>query len=209
MGRGAYNLTDDISLLVHLLSKRVERLSHLKPGQILHGISQARTRSKYGVYAQCHGLRFKHGLREQPARDGQFWQWPIIKVRGTEILYYITYFLPRFLDVPPRDRLHTLIHELYHVNPKFNGDLRRFPGRNEFHGHNFDATVDSILDEALPHIELERFPFLVHGFDELVVRHGAVVGNKLKRFAPRKVKAEAIPTNLARPLPSERQRQLF
>lgn len=200
MARRAYNLTDDISLLVHLLVRRVERLSHIRPGQILHGVSQARSRSRYGVYAQCHGLRFKHGSREHPTRDGHVWQWPIIKVRGQEILYYITYFLPRFLDQPPRERLHTLLHELYHVSPKFNGDLRRFAGRNEFHGSNYDATIDSILEEASPHVDLERFPFLVYGFDELVQRYGGVVGNKLKRFNPKKVKLEELPTNLAQPV---------
>jgi hypothetical protein len=213
MARGqAYNLTDDISLLVHLLSRRVEQLSHIRPGQILHGVSQARTRSRYGVYAQCHGLRFKHGRREHPAGDGHVWQWPVIKVRGQEILYYITYFLPRFLDQAPRERLHTLLHELYHVSPKFNGDLRRFAGRNEFHGNNFDATVDVLLEQAMPHIELERFPFLVYNFDELAARHGGVVGNKLRRFNPRRVRAEEIATNLAhvpRAGHAHRQQELF
>lgn len=209
MARGAYNLTDDVALLVHLLVKRVERLAHIRPGQIVHGVSQARTRSRYGVYAQCHGLRFRHGAREQRTRDGQAWQWPVIKVRGQEILYYITYFLPRFLDQPPRERLHTLLHELYHVSPKFNGDLRRFPGRNEFHGSDFDAVVDTILEEALPHVEPERFPFLVHSFDELVQRYGGVVGNKLMRFAPRKVKLEELPTSHARVPARTRQLELF
>jgi len=209
MARGAYNLTDDVALLVHLLVQRVERLSHIKPGQILHGVSQARTRSRYGVYAQCHGLRFKHGRREHAARDGHIWQWPIIRVRGQEILYYITYFLPRFLDQPPRERLHTLLHELYHVSPKFNGDLRRFPGRNEFHGRDYDATVDTILEEARPHIELERFPFLVHDFEGLVQRFGGVVGNKLKRFEPRKLKPQDIPTSHAREPRDARQLELF
>lgn len=214
--RKAYNLTDDISLLVHLLVRRVDRLSHIKPGQILHGVSQARTRSRYGVYAQCHGLRFKHGKREHPARDGHVWQWPIIKVRGGEILYYITYFLPRFLDQPPRERLHTLLHELYHVSPKFNGDLRRFPGRNEFHGNkhaDFDGVVDRILEEALPHIELERFPFLMLNFEQLVERFGGVVGNKLKKFNPRRVRLDEVPTNHARlpqqPAQPKRQFELF
>ncbi|MCZ7608333.1 MAG: hypothetical protein M5U25_20280 [Planctomycetota bacterium] len=209
MARGAYNLTDDVALLVHLLVQRVERLAHIRPGQILHGVSQARTRSRYGVYAQCHGLRFKHGRLEHPGRNGQVWQWPIIKVRGQEILYYITYFLPRFLDQPPRERLHTLLHELYHVSPRFNGDLRRFPGRNEFHGRDFDAAVDTILEEALPHIETERFPFLVHDFEGLVQRFGGVVGNRLKRFAPRKLKAQDLPVNLAREPQATRQLELF
>jgi hypothetical protein len=202
MKRG-YNLTDDVALLVHLLSKRVARLSHVKAGQILHGVSQARSRSRYGVYAQCHGLRFKHGKREHKTRDGFSWVWPEIRVHGHEILYYITYFLPRFLDQPPRERLHTLLHELYHIHPQFNGDLRRFSGRNEFHGsryEDFDGAVDRLVEEAIPHIELERFPFLIYAFDELVHRHGAVVGNRLKRFQPRKLRMEEMPVSLARPL---------
>jgi hypothetical protein len=208
MARKAYNLTDDVSLLVHLLAKRVPALAHIRPGQLLHGISQARTRSRYGVYAQCHGLRFKHGRREHRTRDGFAWQWPIIKVRGQEILYYVTYFLPRFLDQPPRDRLHTLLHELYHISPRFNGDLRRFPGRNEFHGGGFDRLVDEVLEQALPHVDATHFPFLVHSFDELVARFGGVVGNKLKRFHPKKVRLEDLPTNLAHEPQAREARQL-
>jgi hypothetical protein len=206
MARKAYNLTDDVSLLVHLLARRMPAFAHLRPGQILHGVSQARTRSRYGVYAQCHALRFKHGQREHKTRDGYAWQWPIIKVQGQEVLYYITYFLPRFLDQPPRERLSTLVHELYHVGPKFNGDLRRFPGRNEFHGANFDAAVEHLTEEARQHVDAERFPFLVLTFDELVARYGGVVGNKLKRFHPKKVRQEEIPTTQAQ---EPRQRLMF
>jgi hypothetical protein len=212
MGRvRAYNLTDDIALMVHLAVQRVERLSHIQPGRVLHGVSQARIRSKHGVYAQCHGLRFKHGKREQITRDGHAWVWPDIKVKGREVLYYITYYLPRFLDQPPKARLETLIHELYHISPKFNGDLRRFPGRNEFHGNgyaDFDGVVDSMVNELLPGLDLERFPFLVHGFDDLCARYGSVVGAKLKRFKPRRVPVTdlqtteqglALPVNQAQP----------
>jgi hypothetical protein len=209
MARKGYNLTDDVSLLVHLLAKRVPALAHLRPGQLLHGVSQARTRSKYGIYAQCHGLRFKHGRREHKTRDGFAWQWPIIKVRGQEILYYITYFLPRFLDQPPRERLNTLLHELYHISPKFNGDLRRFAGRNEFHGSDFDRQVDALVEEAVPHVDAARFPFLIHSFEELTARYGGIVGNKLKRFHPKKVRLEEIPTNLAVEPAEARQLQLF
>lgn len=216
--RRAYNLTDDISLLVHLMCKRVGRLAHIEPGRILHGVSQARNRSRYGVFAQCHGLRFKHGKREYATRGGHAWQWPVIKVRGNEVLYYITYFLPRFLDQTPHERLHTLLHELYHISPKFNGDLRRFQGRNEFHGNkyaDFDGVVDSILEECQPHIDMERFPFLVYGFDDLMARFGGVVGNKLKKFQPRKIRLKdlpPIPTNhalLPRAADQPAQREMF
>lgn len=197
MARRGYSLTDDIALLVHLLSKRVDALSHLRPGQILHGISQARARTVHGVYAQCHGLRFRHGAISQPTRDGNAWVWPEIRVRGQTVLYYITYFLPRFLDQSPTEKLHTLLHELYHISPRFDGDLRRFAGRNEFHGNNYDRIIDGLVEEAQPHVNAEQFEFLRCGFDELAARHGAVTGNKLVRFKPRLLPAEAIPTTQA------------
>ena len=207
-GRG-YNLTDDIAAVVHLLALRVPRLAHVVPGQILHGVVQARNRSRYGVYAQCHGLRFRHGKREQHNRDGTAWVWPDIRVGGRQVLYYISYFMPRFMDQPPRQRLHTLLHELYHIAPRFNGDLRRFAGRNEFHGNSradFDGVVDDLLQEALVHLDAERFPFLRLGFDELTARFGAVVGARLKNFSPRRVPAAEVPALLAVEPPAPRPR---
>lgn len=208
----AYNLTDDVALVVHLLAKRVPRLAHLRPAQIIHGITQARNRSRYGVFAECHGLRFKHGKREHVAGK-HAWVWPEVRVRGQEILYYITYFLPRFLDQPPQHRLNTLVHELWHISPHFNGDLRRFAGRNEFHGESFDRDVDALCAEALGQLDIERFPFLRWTFEELVDRFGGVVGARLKHFKPRRVHPSELPTSLAVEPPAVpafgRQRQLF
>ncbi|KAA0209548.1 hypothetical protein EDM80_14820 [bacterium] len=210
MVQGSYNLTDEVAYLTHLLAQRVADLAHIQPGRILHGVSQARSRSRYGVYAQCHALRFKGGARELESRHWKF-VWPEIRVRGVEILYYITYFLPRFLDQPPPDRLRTLVHELYHISPKFNGDLRRFGGRNEFHGSaqdDFDGEVDRIARKAEREIDLARFHFLQHDFEGLTRRFGAVVGNRLKRFAPRRVKPDSLRAAPA-PVPSGSQRLLL
>ena len=44
------------------------------------------------------------------------------------------------------------IHELYHVSPRCDGDLRRFPGRNYAHGHSrkvFQQQVELLLDSYL------------------------------------------------------------
>ncbi len=210
-----YNLTDDVSLVVHLLARRVPQLAHLRPGQIIHGITQARNRSRYGVFAECHGLRFRHGKREQLAGK-HAWLWPEVRVRGQEILYYITYYLPRFLDQVPAQRLNTLVHELWHISPRFDGDLRRFAGRNEFHGGSFDREVDALCQAALEQLDVERFPFLRWSFEELVERFGGVVGARLRRFKPRRVHPSEIPTSLAVapgvPLPTRHagsQKQLF
>jgi hypothetical protein len=46
----------------------------------------------------------------------------------------------------------TVCHELYHISPAFDGDLRRFPGRNYAHGSSrkrYNELVAEIVDEYL------------------------------------------------------------
>jgi hypothetical protein len=129
--------------------------------------------------------------------------------------------MPRFLDQPPRERLHTLLHELYHISPRFDGDLRRFPGRNEFHGDSrvdFDAPVEALVEPALREVDIARYHFLRLTFDELRAKFGSVVGAKLKRFKPRRERYQRRESLLAAPLtaftgalpePSGRQKSLF
>jgi hypothetical protein len=52
-----YNLTDETTFFTQLAATRMPELAHIQPARILHGVSRARTRSRYGVYAQCHALR--------------------------------------------------------------------------------------------------------------------------------------------------------
>lgn len=208
-----YNLTDETAFFTQLAATRMPELGHIQPARILHGVSQARSRSRYGVYAQCHALRFKNGERELITRSWKF-VWPEIRVKGQEMLYYVTYFLPRFLDQPPMERLKTLLHELYHISPKFNGDLRRFGGRNEFHSADFHRAVDKLAERAASEFDLSRFQFLKFSFDELGSKHGGIVGNKLKRFAPRRVKLEKPAPHAPAKLPANAaleptQRTLF
>ena len=50
-----------------------------------------------------------------------------------------------------RERLLTLVHELYHISPRCDGDLRRFKGRNHAHGHSrkaYDAMLAPVCAAA-------------------------------------------------------------
>ena len=50
------------------------------------------------------------------------------------MLYLLSFYLPRFLNHSFEEKLTTVIHELWHISPSFNGDLRRLPGRCYAHG---------------------------------------------------------------------------
>ena len=73
-------------------------------------------------------LRFAGGALAG-CRDGVPHQVQRYVVGGREMLYLVTFCLPRFLDQNFDDKFVTLFHELYHISPAFDGDLRRLAGR--------------------------------------------------------------------------------
>jgi hypothetical protein len=82
------------------------------------------------------------------------------------------------------------VHELWHISPQFDGDLRRFAGRCFAHGRSqraYDAQVSRLVDRwlsASPPPEL--YGFLHHDFDELCRRHTTVHGThyRLPKLIP-------------------------
>ena len=41
----------------------------------------------------------------------------------------MSFYLPRFCDQSLDEKLSTVMHELWHISPAFDGDIRRLPGR--------------------------------------------------------------------------------
>ncbi len=87
---------------------------------------------------------------------------------GREILYIIYFMLPRFQNLSFRDKLETLIHEIYHISPRCDGDLRRLKGRSHIHGNSieeYDRNIRAITDRFLdsdPGFEEEDAPLQYH-----------------------------------------------
>jgi hypothetical protein len=100
-----------------------------------------------------------------------------------EMLYILNFYLPRFLDLPFREKLTTVLHELWHIGPKFDGDVRRLGERCFAHGSSqkqYDVHIEAVLDRWLALGPPEsRYGFLRLGFRELVARHGRVYGRKV------------------------------
>ncbi len=92
----------------------------------------------------------------------------------------MTFCLPRFQDQGFDDKFITLFHELYHVGPEFNGDLRRHHGRYQLHTHSqhhYDKHMAGFARDYLstgPDPQLHAFLRL--NFAQLEQRHGTVEG---------------------------------
>jgi hypothetical protein len=160
-------------------------LAHIDVGQIFVAFSQTRKQTAYGLYASLTPMRFEDGALVGQRGRHQYTVQRLFTNDGREILYILTFYLPRFMEVSFRDKLTTVFHELWHVSPEFNGDLRRHPGRCYAHSHSqkeYDARMEQLVDRYLALSPPESlYSFLHLRFRELHARHGRIYGTRVRR----------------------------
>jgi predicted metallopeptidase len=154
-------------------------LGHIDVSRLLFGITQARSGRAHGLQARVTPLRFRNGQLTR-RRHGVTYQVQRYFVDGREMLYLVTFCLPRFLDQKFDDKFITLFHELYHIGPAFDGDLRRHEGRYALHSHSkcrYDAHMAQFARTYLNNgADQPLYSFLRLDFAQLEHRHGSVVG---------------------------------
>jgi predicted metallopeptidase len=153
-------------------------MRHIDVSRLLFGMTQARNARKHGLQARVTPLRFRHGQLTR-RRRGVCHQVQRYVVDGLDMLYLVTFCLPRFLDQDFDDKLITLFHELYHISPDFEGDLRRHEGRCEIHSRSkrlYDAHMADLARAYLSNgAQRDLSSFLRLNFAQLQKRHGNVV----------------------------------
>lgn len=129
------DFTTRVATLTADIAARCPEFSHIDPGAVLFTFTPSRKRSRYGLQARVTPMRFRDGHLTRRFR-GMLYQVQRYYVDGREVMYLVTFCLPRFLDQPFGDKLVTVFHELYHIGERFDGDLRRHPGRYCVHSHS-------------------------------------------------------------------------
>jgi hypothetical protein len=190
-----FNYTDAVSEVVRDVVSTLEELRHVDLDRVLLSIAQARQATTHGLYASCMPLRFEGGAREATLRKHRY-RMPLLQHEGREVLYLLYFMLPRFHEEQDyHGKLATIIHELYHISPLFNGDIRRFPGKNFAHGHSrevYHAAMCRLADRYLEASPRARsHAFLGVPFPELLKRPGGVVGRCIPKPKAVLVKAPA------------------
>jgi predicted metallopeptidase len=182
-----FDFTRHMRRLCEDMVRRHPRLRHIDLSRVAVGFSQARKKTRHGLYATLTPLRFPGGSTSVVRRGGTWAVQRLVDHSGREMLYILSFYLPRFLDLPLRDKLTTAVHELWHISPRCDGDLRRFRGRCYAHSgsqEQYEATVSRITDDWLaldppPSV----YAFLRSDFRQLVDRFGSIHGAKIP--APR------------------------
>jgi hypothetical protein len=166
------------------ITHRCAELRHIDLKRLLICVTQARSGQAHGLQARVTPLRFRGGaLIRQRGRSVYRVQRYV--VGGREILYQMAFCLPRFLDQEFDDKFVTLFHELFHVGPAFDGDLRRHGGRYDVHTHSqkeYDRHMAGLAREYVASgADPALYAFLRLNFAQLRRRHGSVVGIVLPR----------------------------
>jgi hypothetical protein len=129
-------------------------------------------------------MRFEGGALFTRRRGRVYTVRRMYKPDGTELLYILTFYMPRFMDVDLIEKLSTVLHELWHISPEFNGDIRRFPGRCYAHSSSqkeYDADMDRMAIRWLATNPPESvYEFLKYRFDELTQQHGTIFGARIR-----------------------------
>jgi len=178
-----FDFTLHVRRLCDDMVQRIEPLRHVDMSRVAVSFSQTRRSGGFGMFASLTPLRFAGGELHTFRRKCR---WGIQRLHdpdGREMLYILTFYLPRFLDLPFREKLATVLHELWHIGPKFDGDVRRLGERCYAHGSSkkqYDAHVEALVDRWLALDPPESlYDFLRPSFRELMARHGRVFGRKI------------------------------
>lgn len=177
------NITAHVRTLCTDIAARLPELRHVEPPRIAFSFSQTRKRSPYGLWASMTPMRFQGGAVTE-VRNGHRYAFPrLYGPDGCELLYILTVYLPRFLNLGFHDKLVTIFHELWHISPSFDGDLRRHGGRCYAHTHSqekYDAVVGDLAARWLALGPPEStYDFLRWTFIELTRRYGRVYGTRV------------------------------
>ena len=118
----------DFSLAMRRLCEdvctRLEPFRHIRMDEVAVTFAQARRRVPHGLQAKLTPMRFENGqLTTTRGRR----RWTVQRLYAgagedrRELLYILTFYLPRFLDHDLREKLVTVLHELFHISPLFEG----------------------------------------------------------------------------------------
>ena len=178
-----FYFTDHMRRLCADICSRLPELDHIDLDRIAIAFCQARKRVAHGMYASLTPMRFEGGSLHTRRQGGSFTVQRLYSSNGTEMLYILSFYLPRFQDCCFHEKLVTILHELWHIGPNFDGDLRRHPGRCYVHTQSekeYDARMREHVDRWLTLGGPDDLcGFLRYSFDELQQRFGPIYGDKI------------------------------
>jgi len=144
------NMTLAVKRLIRDAAARLPELAHVRASRLLVVAGEARGTSRATVRPGNLG----------PARGGE--RRRFVRVRGRSILYVITLRPLWFAASTPEERVHTVLHELYHLSQRFDGTLHRGRRHARLPRSAFDRRVGVLLGRYLARAPAEVLAPFAH-----------------------------------------------
>jgi len=178
-----FDFSHAMSRLCGDIAGRMMEFSHIRMDEVAVSFAQARSRAPHGLQAKLTPMRFDEGSLVT-RRRGRAWTVQRLFLDEREMLYILTFYLPRFLNHDLREKLITVFHELYHISPEFDGDIRRFDGHCHVHTSSqkeYDRQMEAFVDRYLAKSPPSSiYDFLGLKFADLQRRFGRVIGLQVR-----------------------------
>jgi hypothetical protein len=129
------NFNQAVRAVIRDVAAHMPEFSHLKASRILVVAGEARRGSRGTV-------------KPLMTHPGEGRRKPIVRIKGRRMLYCITLRPLFFRSSTPRDRIGTLLHELFHISPLFDGTLDE-ERRHEAVGPGFGAKLRPLVRRYL------------------------------------------------------------
>lgn len=140
--RERLNVTRAVRRLVRDLAARLPELAHVRASRVLFVAGEARRASRATIRPAHFGAtrrRSDAGARKKP----------LVRVKGRKMLYVVTLRPLWFLDSTPRERIATIVHELYHASTRFDGTLHRGRRHSRLPLAAYERRVRELVDRYL------------------------------------------------------------
>jgi predicted metallopeptidase len=158
-----FDYTAQLSHVVADVARTLDAFAHVRADEVLVTFGRSKGQTPFGLYA-----------RVVPLGVGQY------HYRGRPYRYLMAIFLPRFHDQPLEDKVLTIVHELYHLSPRFDGRLRVVGGVPGGHGPSRRAYDEGLRPLARRYLELRgdasHLAFLKIPTNKLFAAQGPVRG---------------------------------
>ena len=188
----AINLTDVLALIIHDIVKSTDEFKSFDINKILVCCASNRRDSKGAIYGKLQPLRFKDGSEIIKHNKG-YYAIPKVVLNNIEISYILYLYIPKFFDLPARDKINVLFHELYHISPEFNGDIRRMSNFKSAHGHSKKSFEDKYIIYASDYFnkinETPFYNFLQMNLEDIKRQFKVIKYRRMKMIKPQLVSA--------------------
>ncbi len=152
------NVSRAVRQLIRDVARRLPELAHVRADRIVVVAGEARRASR----ATVRPMRFPHGEREKGGRRK-----PSMTFRGHDVLYVITLRPLFFRTGNAEKRVETVLHELLHIAPAFDGTLDP-TRRHNASGDGFEEALRPLVKRYLADCPAEVIERLAFDGDVLV-----------------------------------------